>query len=50
MSASTARVVRVGGVEFGNRSSLAFISGPCQIESRVHALETAHTLREIERC
>jgi 2-dehydro-3-deoxyphosphooctonate aldolase (KDO 8-P synthase) len=44
MSAA-ARVVRVGGVEVGNRLPLAFISGPCQIESRAHALETAQALR-----
>ncbi|GAA0599723.1 3-deoxy-8-phosphooctulonate synthase [Craurococcus roseus] len=44
---AAARTVRVGGVEFGNRSPLAFISGPCQIESRAHALETAHALREM---
>ena len=42
-----ARVVRIGGVEVGNRLPLAFISGPCQIESRAHALETAHALREM---
>ena len=41
------RVVRVGGVEVGNRLPLAVISGPCQIESRVHALEVAHALREM---
>ena len=41
------RVVRVGGVEVGNRLPLAVISGPCQIESRAHALETAHALREM---
>jgi 2-dehydro-3-deoxyphosphooctonate aldolase (KDO 8-P synthase) len=31
----------------GNRLPLAFISGPCQIESRAHALEVAHALREM---
>ena len=41
------RVVRVGGVEVGNRLPLAVISGPCQIESRAHALEVAHALREM---
>lgn len=34
--------VRVGG-----RERLAFIAGPCQMESRAHALETAHALKEI---
>jgi len=43
---TAARVVRVGGVEVGNRLPLAVISGPCQIESRAHALEVAHALRE----
>ena len=42
-----ARPVRIGGIEVGNRLPLAFISGPCQIESRAHALETAHALREM---
>jgi 2-dehydro-3-deoxyphosphooctonate aldolase (KDO 8-P synthase) len=46
-AAAAARVVRIGGVEVGNRLPLAFISGPCQIESRAHALETAHALREM---
>jgi len=41
------RTVRVGGVEVGNRLPLAVISGPCQIESRAHALEVAHALREM---
>jgi 2-dehydro-3-deoxyphosphooctonate aldolase (KDO 8-P synthase) len=39
------RAVRVGGVEVGNRLPLAVISGPCQIESRAHALEVARALR-----
>ena len=42
-----ARTVRVGGVEVGNRLPLVFICGPCQIESRAHALEVAHALREM---
>jgi 2-dehydro-3-deoxyphosphooctonate aldolase (KDO 8-P synthase) len=47
VTAARPRVVRIGGVEVGNRLPLAFISGPCQIESRAHALETAHALREM---
>jgi 2-dehydro-3-deoxyphosphooctonate aldolase (KDO 8-P synthase) len=31
----------------GNGERLAFIAGPCQMESRAHALETAHALKEI---
>ena len=34
-------------VRFGNGERLAFIAGPCQLESRQHALETAHALAEI---
>jgi 2-dehydro-3-deoxyphosphooctonate aldolase (KDO 8-P synthase) len=34
--------VRIGGAE-----RLAMIAGPCQLESRQHALETAHALKEI---
>ncbi len=33
-------------VRFGNRLPLAIIAGPCQMESRQHALETAHALKE----
>ena len=31
----------------GNGLRLSVIAGPCQMESRAHALETAHALREI---
>ena len=41
------RVVRVGDVEFGNERKLALIAGPCQLESRAHALEMSHALKEI---
>ena len=41
------RVVRVGNVEFGNERKLALIAGPCQLESRAHALEMSHALKEI---
>ena len=34
-------------VRIGNRERLAIIAGPCQLESRGHALETAHALKEI---
>jgi 2-dehydro-3-deoxyphosphooctonate aldolase (KDO 8-P synthase) len=39
--------VHVGNVTIGNDRPLALIAGPCQIESRAHALETAHALVEI---
>ena len=42
LDTGTERSVRIGG---GGR--LAFIAGPCQLESRQHALETAHALKEI---
>jgi 2-dehydro-3-deoxyphosphooctonate aldolase (KDO 8-P synthase) len=34
-------------VRFGAALPLALIAGPCQLESRQHALETAHMLKEI---
>jgi 2-dehydro-3-deoxyphosphooctonate aldolase (KDO 8-P synthase) len=39
--------VSVGNVRFGNDLPLALIAGPCQMESREHALETASALKEI---
>ena len=39
--------VRVGAVSFRNDAPLALIAGPCQMESRAHALETASALKEI---
>ena len=41
------KVVTVGPVAIGNHLPLAFICGPCQIESRAHALETAKVLAEL---
>ncbi len=34
-------------VRIGQRERLSIIAGPCQMESRQHALETAHALKEI---
>ena len=34
-------------VRIGNRLPLSIIAGPCQMESRQHALETAHALKEM---
>ncbi|WP_120007402.1 3-deoxy-8-phosphooctulonate synthase [Teichococcus vastitatis] len=42
-----APIVDVGSVRFGNSLPLAVIAGPCQLESRQHALETAAALKEI---
>ena len=39
--------VKVGSVELGNAKKLAVIAGPCQLESRAHAFEMAHALKEI---
>ena len=39
--------VAVGGVTFGNELPLAVLAGPCQMESRAHALEMAAALKEI---
>jgi 2-dehydro-3-deoxyphosphooctonate aldolase (KDO 8-P synthase) len=40
-------IVTVGNVRFGNSLPLALIAGPCQLESRAHALEMASALKEI---
>ena len=39
--------VAVGSVRFGNHLPFALIAGPCQMESRAHALETAAALKEM---
>ena len=40
-------IVTVGNARFGNDVPLALIAGPCALESRAHALETAEALKEI---
>jgi len=40
-------IVTVGSVSFGNALPLALIAGPCALESRQHAMETASALKEI---
>jgi 2-dehydro-3-deoxyphosphooctonate aldolase (KDO 8-P synthase) len=40
-------VVEVRKARFGNALPLALIAGPCQMESRTHALEMASALKEI---
>lgn len=47
MNAEAPRTVRVGKIEIGNDRPFVLIAGPCQIESRNHALEIAHALREM---
>lgn len=46
-SSSAAPVVTVGPVKFGNDLPISIIAGPCQLESRQHALEVAFALKEI---
>ena len=41
------RHVTVGNFAIGNDMPLALIAGPCALESRAHALETARALAEI---
>jgi 2-dehydro-3-deoxyphosphooctonate aldolase (KDO 8-P synthase) len=43
------RHVRVGPVTIGNDLPVVFLCGPCQIESRAHALETASALADMSR-
>jgi 2-dehydro-3-deoxyphosphooctonate aldolase (KDO 8-P synthase) len=47
MDAATTRIVRVSDIEIGNDRPFVLIAGPCQIESRAHALDMAHALRAI---
>ncbi|MGE0223075.1 MAG: 3-deoxy-8-phosphooctulonate synthase [Acetobacteraceae bacterium] len=47
MQAESGRSVRVRGIEIGNTRPFVLIAGPCQIESRAHALEVAAALRDI---
>jgi len=44
---SAAPVVAAGSVKFGNDLPISVIAGPCQLESRAHALEVAGALKEI---
>jgi len=46
-SVSAQSVVAVGSVTFGQDRPLSVIAGPCQMESRAHALEVAGALKEI---
>jgi 2-dehydro-3-deoxyphosphooctonate aldolase (KDO 8-P synthase) len=44
---SAAAIVSAGPVKFGNDLPISIIAGPCQLESRAHALEVASALKEI---
>jgi len=39
--------VKVGSVEIGNDKPFVLIAGPCQLESRAHALEMSSALKEL---
>ncbi len=39
--------VVIGSARFGNKLPLVLIAGPCALESKAHALETASALKEI---
>src|SRR5574344_1316592 len=41
------KVINVGKIALGNKLPLAIIAGPCQIESREHAIFIAGAMREI---
>lgn len=41
------RTVNVGSVSFNNSAPFSLIAGPCQLESRDHALECAAAVKEI---
>ncbi|HSE78250.1 MAG TPA: 3-deoxy-8-phosphooctulonate synthase [Alphaproteobacteria bacterium] len=43
----TPRHVNVGNITIGNDRPFALIAGPCQLESRAHALEMSHALVEL---
>ncbi len=47
MTQNPTRHVKIGNVTFGNDLPLGIIAGPCQMESRAHALEVASALKEI---
>jgi 2-dehydro-3-deoxyphosphooctonate aldolase (KDO 8-P synthase) len=50
MTAQPNPIVEVGEggkIRFGNSLPISIIAGPCAMESRTHALEMAHALREI---
>jgi 2-dehydro-3-deoxyphosphooctonate aldolase (KDO 8-P synthase) len=47
VNTQAASVVDIGLVKFGNNLPISIIAGPCQLESRAHALEVASALKEI---
>ncbi len=47
MKPAPAATVTVGNARFGNDLPFALMAGPCALESRAHALETASALKEM---
>src|SRR5690349_5435136 len=47
MTPQPSPIVAVGTARFGKMLPFALIAGPCALESRAHALETAAALKEI---
>lgn len=47
MNAGSPHIVRVGNIELANNRPFVLIAGPCQIESRDHALRIAGALQAI---
>ena len=47
MEPDAPRTVRVGGIDIANDRPFVLIAGPCQIESRDHALGIARELKAI---
>ena len=43
------KIVKVGQVNFSNKLPFALVCGPCQIESRAHAVMIASAMREITK-
>jgi len=43
----TTHHIKIGNVTFGNDLPFSIIAGPCQMESRAHALEVASALKEM---
>ena len=43
------RIIKIGNFELGNNRPLALLAGPCQIESRQHAIDMAGAMVEITK-
>ncbi|MDA7946643.1 MAG: 3-deoxy-8-phosphooctulonate synthase [Hyphomicrobiaceae bacterium] len=47
MSAKASSTVQIGNISISNAAPIAVFAGPCAMESRAHALETASAIKEI---